>query len=99
MMMDSLKIASLNCQGLGGTEKRRDVFHYLREKQYSVYFLQDNHFTKKLERQCGAEWGYECVFSSYNSRSRGVAILFNNTFEFKIEKKKLTQMEASLYWF
>ena len=59
---------------------------YLRQKKYSVYFLQDTHFSSKIEQQIRAEWGYECIFSSNNSRSRGVAILLNNNFDFKIEK-------------
>ena len=33
-------------------------------------------------------WGYECYFSSFASNSRGVAILFNNNFEFKVLKEK-----------
>ena len=84
--MGSLKISSLNCQGLGASKKRRDVLQYLRQKHYSVYFLQDTHFSKKMERQIRAEWGFECILSCNNSRSRGVAILLNNNFDFKIQK-------------
>ena len=84
--MDGINISSLNCQGLGNFQKRRDVFHYLRKKQYNIYFLQDTHFEEKSERQIRAEWGYECVFASKNTRSRGVAILFNNNFDFKIKE-------------
>ena len=32
------------------------------------------------------QWGFECFFNSYNSQSRGVAILLNNNFEYKIHK-------------
>ena len=81
--MESLSIISLNCQGLGNMKKRRDVFHYLKQKRHNVYFLQDTHFEPKLESYIKAEWGYTCYFSSHNSQSRGVAILFNNNFEFK----------------
>ena len=84
--MESIKISSLNCQGLGNFQKRRAVFHYLREKQYNIYFLQDTHFDQESERQIRAEWGYECVFASKNTRSRGVAILLNNNFDFKIKE-------------
>ena len=84
--MSSLKIASLNTQGLGDSFKRRDVFHYLRDKKFSIYFLQDTHFEKVNEKHIRAEWGYECFFASNNSRSRGVAILFNNNFDFKVKE-------------
>ena len=33
-----------------------------------------------------SEWGYTCYFASFSSQSRGVAILFNNNFEFKVHK-------------
>ena len=31
-----------------------------------------------------SEWGLECYFSSFRSNARGVAILFNNNFDYKI---------------
>ena len=83
-MDSSITIASINCQGLGDAKKRRDVFDHLRKCKYALYFLQDTHFVSNLEPYISAEWGYECHFSSYTSNSRGVAILFNNTFEFKV---------------
>lgn len=79
-----ITISSLNCQGLGNNQKRRDVFHYLRKKKYSIYCLQDTHFEKQKESYIESEWGYTCVFSSHSSNARGVAVLFNNNFEFKI---------------
>ena len=83
--MGSIVISSLNCQGLGDMRKRRDVFHYLRKKSHNIYCLQDTHFDNKLEKYVKSEWGYSCYFSSYQSNSRGVAILFNNNFEFKVK--------------
>ena len=82
--MAKLSVISCNCQGLGDFRKRKDVFHYLREKKFDIYFLQDTHFEKKIEKQIRAEWGYESFFASFNSQSRGVAILLNNTFDFKV---------------
>ena len=82
--MAKLSIASTNVQGLGNFKKRRDVFQYLRQKSYSIFFLQDTHFDAKLEPQIRAEWGYEAIFASHTTQSRGVAILFNNNFDFKI---------------
>ena len=84
--MDNFKIMSCNCQGLGNLKKRRDIFQYLREKKCSVYFLQDTHFDVNMEKHIRSEWGYECYFSSFNSQSRGVGIMFNNNFEFKVNK-------------
>ena len=83
---DGLKICSLNCQGLGNFKKRKDVFQYLRKSNCSIFCLQDTHFDKSLEKLVANEWGFRVYFSSHDSRSRGVAILFNNNFEFKIHK-------------
>lgn len=82
-IMSNISITSANVQGLGNCIKRCDVFQFLRQKQHSVYFLQDCHFVKKQEKQLRAEWGYECFFASNTSQSRGVAVLFNNNFDFK----------------
>ena len=77
---------SMNCWGLADVKKRKDVFNFLRSKQFSIYFIQDTHFTKEKELLIRSEWGFECIFNSYNSQSRGVAILINNNFEYKIHK-------------
>ena len=86
--MDSITILSVNCQGLGKARKRRDVFHYLKQKSCSIYCLQDTHFSTKLETYVKAEWGNNCFFASYSSNSRGVAVMFMNNFEFKINDVK-----------
>ncbi len=86
-MADSLSFISINCQGLSQLEKRRDVFHFLKEKKYSVYLLQDTHFTKREHNYIRAMWEYDCFFSSYTSQARGVAVLINNTFEYKLHKE------------
>ena len=85
-MDDTLRIASLNCRGLGEFTKRRDLFSYLRDKQFSIYLLQDTHFTPGIEDRITREWGYNAYFSSYRSNSRGVAILFNNNIDYKLIK-------------
>jgi len=90
-MDNTIQICSLNCRGLGDKQKRRDVFNYLRDKKYSIYCLQDIHSTKEVERYIKAEWGYKCYFSHGNSQSRGVAILFNNNFEFKVNQIENSQ--------
>ena len=82
--MYNLKTSSSNCQGLSDSRKRRDVLQFLRQKDFNIYFLSDTHFKPSLEKQIRAEWGYECCFSSNTSQSRGVAILFNKNFDFKI---------------
>ena len=85
----SLKICSLNVRGLTEGKKRRDVFSYLRKKKYDIYFLQECHSIKEKENAWEVEWGYKAFFSSYKSNSRGVGILFNNSFEYEIHEKEV----------
>ena len=44
--MADLKIFSYNTQGLGGINKRTDIFEFLKAKRMDIYCLQDTHFTK-----------------------------------------------------
>lgn len=80
----SLSLLSFNCRGLHGIEKRRDVFNLLKQKQKSIYFLQDTHFTEDDVNMVRSMWGYEIFISPGKTDSRGVAILFNNNFEYEI---------------
>ena len=52
----NLSIASMNCRGLGNFAKRRDVFHFLRNKKYSICCLQDVHFDHNMESVVRSEW-------------------------------------------
>ena len=48
--------------------------------------LQEVHCTENTNHVCSAEWGYQAIFSTYKSNKAGVCILFNNNFDFQIEK-------------
>lgn len=81
---NKLKVLTLNCQGLNDFNKRKDVFKNLRMKNYNIYFLQDTHFNEKEEILIQSQWGSKAFFNSYKTNSRGVAILLNNNFEYKV---------------
>ena len=79
--------ASMNCRVLADKIKRLDVFNYFRNKKIC---LQDIHIEQQQNvDKIRTEWGFESVFSPFKSNARGVAILFNNTFDFKIKKTEL----------
>ena len=84
--VDNLVICSLNVRGLSSEVKRRETFNWLRNKKYSVFFLQEVHSSKETENLLLAEWGYRGLFSSLSSCRAGVSILFNNNFSFEIQK-------------
>ena len=79
-----LHIVSYNCQGLNSVEKRSDVFQYLKSKNWDILCLQDTHFIESDEHVISSQWGGECIFNSFSSNQRGVAILCKNSFEYKI---------------
>ena len=88
-MDNQLTIFSQNCRGgLSVANKRRDLFHYVRNKKYNIICLQDVHVNEKLEPFIKAEWGYDIYFSSYTTMSRGVMVLSNNNFEQKVKRIK-----------
>ncbi len=76
----------MNCRGLNGKQKRRDVMDYLRNKNASIICLQDVHFTDNMESIVKAEWGGEGVFSFFASNSRGVVIFISNKLDYTIHK-------------
>ena len=87
-MVDTIKIATVNCQGLATLSKRQDVINFYRSKGYSMVCFQDTHFTSESESYIEAMWGYKCFFNSYRSNARGVSIFLNNTFEYKVHQEK-----------
>ena len=65
--------------------KRREVFTSLRNKRLDIYFLQETKCTKEKHNLWESEWGYTAIFDSNDTACSGTIILFNNTFQFKIE--------------
>ena len=99
----AFNIMSLNCRGLGGLEKRRDVLNYIKQKNFSIYLLQDTHLTMEDYNQIRSLWGFEIFLSPGKSNARGTAILFNNNFEYKIyneykdQEGNLLVLEINIY--
>ena len=79
------------------TEKRRDLFHYVRNKKYKIICLEDVHINAQLEPFIKSECGYE-VFLAPSQIVVGVMILMNNNFEYKVETIKTDKTVNSLYW-
>ena len=83
-MANDVTILSVNCRGLADTKKRNDVFHYLKGKKYSIYCLQETHFTEEMHSIITSKWGYKAFFNSFSSNKKGLAIQKNNNFEFTV---------------
>ena len=72
----------MNVRGLTDSTKRKDVFNWLKEKNYSIYCLQDIHVGEKNLGSFERDWGSMVITSVKSSESRGVAILFKNDLDF-----------------
>ena len=82
------RFGSLNVNGIGDNQKRRDVFNFLRECKLDIYFLQETHLKEQIENYIRASWGYELWLAGNDTNKNGVAILFRSTFEYKLHNVK-----------
>lgn len=78
--MSSLKVVSLNVNGLNVPSKRRIIFDYLRRSDAGVCLLQETHATLSSAPLWRTEWGGQAFFNNGTRSSRGVAILVSKKF-------------------
>ena len=64
------------------------MYYILLDKNNIVYLLQDTHLTSKQEKYIRTIWGFDCIFNSFSSQSRGVAIMFDSSLDYKIHNIK-----------
>ena len=67
--------------------KRREIFRWLKLKNFAIYFLQEVHCTQEKENWWTSEWSFTAIFRSFSSASAGTCFLFNNNFELQILKQ------------
>ena len=91
LKLEKLEICSLNARGLSNPAKRRETFGWLRDKKYSIYFLQEVHSTKDTEAFWLAEWGYKGIFSSQSRVQELVFVFYLTTILFsRLKNTSLT---------
>ena len=81
----TIVVLSVNCQGLQTFSKRTDVINYLKDKNPDILCLQDTHWLPEDQPELRHLWGGECNVHGNKTNSHGVAILFGNNFQYKIE--------------
>ena len=75
--MQDVKIMSMNTRGLRDFEKRKEVFQYIKDKEFDIILLQETHSSDEIESLWSCQWGSKIYFSNKTSNSAGVAILLN----------------------
>ena len=74
-----LKLLSLNVRGLRDSNKRKEIFRWLKRHHNAsdnFVFLQETHSLPKDETSWERDWGSKIVFGHGSSTSKGVAIMF-----------------------
>ena len=83
LSQSNIVVLSANCQGLRTLEKRIDVLSYMKETGASIVCLQDTHLTEREINSVKQIWP-DCYLHGQRNNSQGVAILFNNNFEYTV---------------
>ena len=84
MAPSNLRIIWANCQGLRDINKRTDVLNYFADIRPDILCLQDTHWLSEDKKLIKTLWAGECLLNGSQTNARGVAILINKTFEYKI---------------
>ena len=50
----------------------------------NIFLLQETHWKTGAENVIRSQWGFECIVAGPDCASKGVAVLFENNFEYKI---------------
>ena len=61
----SLTFRSYNARSIGKHPKRRQILHYIKEKNDDINIIVDTRFSKKIENKVKAEWGGGTLFSAH----------------------------------
>lgn len=81
----TLTLASWNVKGLGHPIKRGKVFASLKSLKADILFLQETHIAVGQERKLRANWISQVYQAPFNSKARGVAILFRKGISFQLD--------------
>ena len=89
--MKPLKIISLNVRGLRESKKRTNIFEWLRMNKYDIILLQETYIHCKQDTETiTREWGGRHHWSFGDFKSRGVGILFSESFRGKIDLNSIS---------
>lgn len=84
--MSDLKIVSLNVKGVNNVIKRQKILTFLKKEKTRIALLSETHLTDIEHLKLRRTWVGQVFYSSYNSKSRGVAILIHRNTPFILEK-------------
>lgn len=84
---NKLTILSWNVNGLGSSVKCSKVFSHLNSLKGDILFLQETHLTGDREHKLKQSWISQVFHAPFNTKARGVAILFLHSREYNNRPK------------
>ena len=104
-MVDSstIKLCSWNVHGMQSPVKQKKVLNFLKREKVQIAFIQETHLSNEEHQRLKRDWVSQIFYSSFTSRSRGVAILIHKALpltEVKVKSDKLgcyVMFSGSLY--
>jgi len=82
---DELIIRSYNVKGLKESDKRNEVFLWIKKSEPNILLLQETHSSKTKEFEWQNSWGSRDIFFSHGgTRAKGVCICFSNKTKYKL---------------
>jgi exonuclease III len=91
----AIELLSLNTNGLREDKKRRGLFNWLKKThkaEEKIIFLQETHTDTNNENIWTDNWGHKNIkFSHGTSRSRGVAIILPQKYDYKVNSQEIDQ--------
>uniref|UniRef100_A0A3P9DD09 exodeoxyribonuclease III n=1 Tax=Maylandia zebra TaxID=106582 RepID=A0A3P9DD09_9CICH len=82
--MSNTKIITLNVKGINHVIKRRKIISLLKKDRVQIALLQETHLTDSEHLKLKRDWVGQIYYSSFNSKSRGVAILVHKNLPFTL---------------
>lgn len=82
-MGQPIRFLSWNVRGMGNPAKRSMVFSHLKRLNSDIVFLQETHLRLKDHYRLRSPWTGQIYHSNFNSKARGVAIMFNKRIQFQ----------------
>ena len=68
-------LASVNCNGLRCSDKRKLAFSLFKRNRFDIIFLQETHWSSDLDMQIKREWEGDAFLAHGTHSARDVAIL------------------------
>ena len=84
MRSDTLKLCSLNVNGLRNRVKRKAIMKRVREAGWDIILFRETHSDANVTSLWKSEWGGQAYFANGDSASRGVAVFFRRGLSFEV---------------